>query len=64
MLLTRQESDASGVADAAIDAESGEEWVESILVRRGPVERKDSAPGCLGTDFKEGARRSELAESD
>ena len=58
MLLTRQESDASGVAD------TGGTDAESKLVRRVPVERKDSAPGCLGTDFKEGGRRSGIVESD
>lgn len=27
-----------------------------MLVRRRPAERKGSAPGCLGTAFKEGGR--------
>ena len=64
LLLTRQESicDAGNIADTGgIDAVRG----ESRLVRRGPTEREGSAPGCLGTAFKEGGRgRGSFAGSD
>jgi hypothetical protein len=65
LLLTRQESicDAGDVVDT--DSERGAKRGESMLVRRGPAERKGSATGCLGTAFNEdGRRRGSLAESD